>query len=356
METPYMVTGGSGLAGSHIICALAERGDRVLNFDIRPPRDEQAWSLEPFKDRVDFFEGDATDLPMILRAIKEHGVKKISHQAAIFRHPFENANPYRTFMVAEMGTVNILEAARIMDLERVTMASTQVYAPGAAPDGVDETWPPAVSRVAGQYPYIVSKLASEQWGLSYFVNNGVDFVATRFQGVYGLGMRDPIGYIKDIIEKAAAGIPMTYSEKAMERVWDGFQWHKCSPAGYLRVTYGYAKNVALGSLLALDATKEQLKSRIYNIMDDKITYLSELVRIVEELSGTKCSLEPDLIELEKKTPIEEMRPLRSIERARKELGYAPKYDLRAGVEDYINRYRDYLKTRKADRKLSTCSA
>lgn len=341
-----MVTGGSGLAGSHIIRALAERGDHVLNFDIRPPRDEQAWYLEPFKDRIEFFEGDTTDLTMILRAIKEHGVKKISHQAAIFRHPFENANPYRTFMVAEMGTLNILEAARLMDVERVTMASTQVYAPGAAPDGVDETWPPAVSRVAGQNPYMVSKLGSEQWGLSYFVNNGVDFVATRFQGVYGLGMRDPIGYIKEIVEKAAAGIPMTYSEKTMERVWDGFQWHKRSPAGYLRVTYGYAKNVAVGTLLALDAKKEQLESRIYNIMDGRVTYLSELAKIVEEVSGTRCSLTPELIELEKKTPIEKLRPFRSTERARKELGYVPKYDLRAGVEDYIHLYREYLKTRK----------
>ncbi len=346
MKTPYMVTGGSGLAGSHIIRALAERGDCVLNFDIRPPRDEQAWLLDPVKDRVEFFEGDTTDLPMILRAIKEHVVRKISHQAAIFRHSFENVNPYRTFMVAEMGTVNILEAARLMDLERVTMASTSVYAPGPAPDGVDESWPPAVSRVADQYPYIVSKLASEQWGLSYFVNNGVDFVSTRFQGVYGLGMRDPIGYIKEIVEKAAAGIPMTYSVSAMERVWDGFQWHKRSPAGYLRVTYGYAKNVAVGSLLALDAKKEQLKSRVYNIMDEKLTYLSELVKIVEEVSGTQCRLAPDLLELEKTTPPEKMRPLRSTERARREIGYVPKYDLRAGVEDYIKLYRKYLETRK----------
>jgi nucleoside-diphosphate-sugar epimerase len=70
------------------------------------------------------------------------------------------------------------------------------------------------------------------------------------------------------------------------------------------------------------------------------------VKVVEEVSGTKCSLAPDLIELEKKTPIEKMRPFRSTDRARKELGYVPKYDLKAGVEDYIKLYREYLKTRK----------
>jgi len=47
MSETILVTGGSGFIGSHVLRALAERGDRAINFDVRPPGPEAAWHLEP---------------------------------------------------------------------------------------------------------------------------------------------------------------------------------------------------------------------------------------------------------------------------------------------------------------------
>jgi nucleoside-diphosphate-sugar epimerase len=65
---------------------------------------------------------------------------------------------------------------------------------------------------------------------------------------------------------------------------------------------------------------------------------------VEEIRGAKCSLAPERIALAKKTPEENLRPLRSIERAREELGCEPRYDLPRGVEDSVKLYRECSKT------------
>jgi UDP-glucose 4-epimerase len=194
-------------------------------------------------------------------------------------------------------------------------------------------------------PYNVTKACSELWGMSYYENCGVDFVALRYAGPYGLGMRaESSTYLKWMVENAAKGVSKMYSGKDLDRVWDGFEWIKLSPERFLRKTYGYVKDLAAANLLAFDIKSESLKTRIYNMTGSEESTLSQLAEAVEKASGVKCKLSPDLFEMEKKGL---GRPnIRSIELARKELGYIPKYNLQEGVADYLRDYKEYLEWSK----------
>lgn len=82
-------------------------------------------SLVPdIADKLDIVLGDILDLPSIIRVLKDYKIKRIIHLAAMM--PQEAAaNPMKGFNVNALGTVNILEAARIMDIERVVFASSK---------------------------------------------------------------------------------------------------------------------------------------------------------------------------------------------------------------------------------------
>ena len=327
-----LVTGGSGFIGSHTVRALAERGNRVIIYDVVPPRDGREWLLEPVRDRVEFVEGQIIDMPTLISTVKAFDVRKVCHLAAIFRPLLEMKQPYHTFRVAEEGTINVLEAARITDLERVVFASTEgVYGPTQY-EPLDEKHPTCPSE-----PYSVSKRAGELWGMSYYTHNKVDFVALRPTAVYGFGRRSPGGYAKLMVENAAEGIPKTYSAEDLRRLGG-------RPIEYyMETTYVYVKDVAHANLLALDAENAKLKSRIYNIGSGEQTHLSELAETVEEVSGIKVKLAHDL-SAAKNIP---SRPRVSIELARKELGYVPRYGLRGGVADYMKDYRAYLRQKES---------
>lgn len=325
-----MVTGGSGFLGSYVVKALAERGDNVVIYDTMTPKGEREWMLKPQLDKIKFVEGSIIDLPTILNTINHYKIDKIVHLAAIFRPWVEVNQPYLTFKIAEEGTINILEAARLLNVKRVVFASTiGVYGTehaGAHYEPVDEQHPTECWYLG---PYAVSKRCSELWGLNYHTHNQVSFVALRFEAIYGFSMRDPLGLLKVMVENAAKRIPKEYGENDIpERVLPH----------YIKVSYTYVKDACAGILLALDADDWKLKTRIYNITGKEQVTLSSLAKIIEEVSGVSVRLAKKLIEAE---TIFKGRPARSIELAKKELGFAPMYDIKKGIEEYIQTYRGY---------------
>ncbi|MEM2424723.1 MAG: NAD(P)-dependent oxidoreductase [candidate division WOR-3 bacterium] len=327
-----MVTGGSGFLGSYVARALAERGDDVIIYDNVYLIEERKWLLKPYENKIKIVEGSIIDMPTILNAIKNYKINKIVHLAAIFRPWVEIHQPYLSFKIQEEGTINILEAARLLNVKRVVYASTVgVYGTehaGPKYEPVDEQHPTECWYLG---PYAVSKRCSELWGLNYFFHNSVSFVALRFEAIYGFSMRDPLGLLKPMVENAARGIAKEYNENDIPP--------KVLPH-YVKVTYTYVKDACLGILLALDAKDEKLKSRIYNITGKEQVTLSNLAKIVEEVSGVSVKLAKSLMDAEN---IFKGRPARSIETAKREIGFMPRYDIRKGVEEYIQTYKEYYK-------------
>ena len=115
----YLITGGTGLIGSHVTRLLVQEEERVIIYDINPVRN---WMIEgllakPGGSNIDIVQGDVLDLPHLIRTVQEYKVNKVIHMAALLTSACA-ANPLAALRVNCIGTINILETARILSIER----------------------------------------------------------------------------------------------------------------------------------------------------------------------------------------------------------------------------------------------
>jgi UDP-glucose 4-epimerase len=179
-----LVTGGAGFIGSHLVDALAARGDDVLVLDdlSSGKRENLAGALEAGAQLVelDVSEGEA-----VLGAIEDFGPQSVFHLAAQIDVRKSMADPGFDVRLNVLGTVNVLEAARRAGVDRLLFTSTggAIYGEGA--DRVDElpfaeTAPCEPFSVYGQ-----SKLAAESYVDFYARTRGLRAGTLRLGNVYG---------------------------------------------------------------------------------------------------------------------------------------------------------------------------
>src|SRR6185369_10320823 len=132
-----LITGCMGVIGAETSRKFVQEGHRPVIFARHP--DESL--IGDIVDKVDVELGDVLDMPRILQAIKQHKVTHIVHSAA-FVGAVSAANPALSIQVNVMGLVNILEAARALDVRRVVFTSAKgVYGPLIGEYG-SPTWKP----------------------------------------------------------------------------------------------------------------------------------------------------------------------------------------------------------------------
>jgi nucleoside-diphosphate-sugar epimerase len=112
----YLVIGGTGFTGSHLVRTLVGRGYDVVTFS---PSGNTA-RLKDVERRIKVERGSVGELPELLRAIKAHSVRRIAYLAAE-SPPWTPMNVTKTMI---LGFLNVLEASRIMDVERLVWASS----------------------------------------------------------------------------------------------------------------------------------------------------------------------------------------------------------------------------------------
>ncbi len=137
----YLVTGGAGFIGSHVVSALLGRGHDVAVIDDlssgKHDNLEAAQSAAGGSGRLDFIEGSILDDVALVRAVD--GVDAVLHQAAIPSVPRSFADPAATLRANVEGTTRVLEACRKAGVRRVVMASSSsVY--GDTPTLPKEEW------------------------------------------------------------------------------------------------------------------------------------------------------------------------------------------------------------------------
>jgi len=120
-----LLTGGMGAIGSWVARELVEASHRLVLYDARTD-----FSLIPdLEGRIEVVTGDLLDLPSLVRTVLEKKVERILHLAAIMPSQAQ-ANPYQGFQVNALGTVHVLEAARIAGVQRVVYTSSKgAYGP-----------------------------------------------------------------------------------------------------------------------------------------------------------------------------------------------------------------------------------
>jgi nucleoside-diphosphate-sugar epimerase len=183
MGETYFITGAQGCIGSWAVKMLVERGDVPVVFD----RSDDSRRLRAIMDASDierarFCVGDITDSNAVLAAMERTGARRVIHLAGL-QVPTCKADPVAGAMVNVVGTLNVFEAARALDVERV------VYASSAAVFGLTEDDSP-LDESADCQPsthYGVFKRANEGSARVYFLDYGLSSVGLRPLTVYGVG-------------------------------------------------------------------------------------------------------------------------------------------------------------------------
>jgi UDP-glucose 4-epimerase len=308
-----LITGGMGVIGAEASRKFVREGHRPVIYARH--RDESL--VRDILDKVDIELGNILDRARLDAVIKAHKITHIIHTAA-YISALSAAHPAESVEINVMGMVNVLEAARAADVERVVYTSAKgVYGPFRGEYGA-----PSYKLVTEDHPkepvriYDSAKLMGEHAGL-YWATLGLDVIVLRFATTYGPGKtarHGKMGVTSQIVENPANGLPFHLAQGGEEK--DDFIYNKDS---------------ALGLYLAT-VTKD-LKSRVFNIGTGVGITLQDFARVLRRhLPGADIKIGPGLNFLGSPYP---MAGIYDITRARQELGYAPQFDLEAGIADYL---------------------
>jgi nucleoside-diphosphate-sugar epimerase len=260
LET-YLVTGGAGFIGSHIVEALLKRGASVRVLDNLSTG--FADNLAPFRQDIDLRNDDIRNPDAVQAAVQ--GVDVIIHLAALASVQRSIQDPLTTNAVNVNGTLNLLEAARTSSVSRfVFSSSSSVYGDTPTLPKV-ETMP-----VEPLSPYAVSKLAGERYCTVWSQVYGLPAIALRYFNVFG-PRQDPRSDYAAVIPRFAAAMQ---AGRAPTIYGDGLQSRD----------FTYVENVVEANLAA--ATAPAAVSGYFNIATgDRITLL-DLVAKLNTLLGT----------------------------------------------------------------------
>ena len=237
---------GAGLVGSQMARILVDHGERPVLLDVAPQRDALADIVD--LERVTLRQGDILQPLDLVRVIRDDSIDRVIHTAA---NPLltlgAQRDPYAAIQVNVMGTVNVLEAARVHSLDRVVITSSSVlsfYLTGGEDKG-DTSLEEAFPRPSTFYA--ATKQAVESLGLNYARWCNLDVVAVRFGAVAGpwrgRGGGGPSNIFRELVERSIRGEEATVPPSTMDWV--------------------YSKDAAAGAVLAL--TARGLIDRVFNI-------------------------------------------------------------------------------------------
>ena len=320
----YVVTGGAGFIGSHLTEALLRRGHDVvvvdnLSLGTRNNLDDARASAGEHAGDLTLLTADILDETAIHTALD--GAEAVFHQAAIPSVPRSFDDPASTLRVNIEGTATLLEACRKLAVDRVVMASSSsVYGDSPTlPKHEDMPLEPLS-------PYALSKAVGEELLAIWACQYGTRSVALRYFNIFG-PRQDPTS-------NYAAVVP-----KFIQRMLDGL-----SPINYgdgrQSRDFTFVENAVGANLLAagIDCVGEgepaaSGRSTVANIGVGERYCLLQLVEALNAILGT--SLEPEFAPAR----VGDVRDSQAaIEHAQHAIGYLPRVDFAAGLEQTVAWY------------------
>jgi UDP-glucose 4-epimerase len=305
----YLVTGGAGFIGSHLVEALVQRGSQVRVLDNLSTGDRG--NLDTVLDQIDLIEGDVTDPETIRQAVR--GVEVVFHQAALASVPRSVANPMATHRACVDGTLNVLLAARDGGVRRV------VYAASSSAYGNSVLLPKSEHHATAPLsPYAVAKLAGEQYCAAFSEVYRLETVRLRYFNVFGPRQTPDSPYAAVIplfIQALTTGKrPLIHGDGTQSR------------------DFTFVDDVVQANLRA--AVAPGVSGRVYNIACGRQTTLLELVEHLNHLLGTRIAPTHAAAR-----PGDVKHSLADIQRAMSDLGYRPTTDVPAGLRACLRWWR-----------------
>ena len=306
----FLVTGGAGFIGSHIVQALVERKYFVRVLDNFSSGKKE--NLKPVIDKIELIKGDIRAKHTCLKATK--GIDFVLHQAALRSVPKSLERPAEYNAVNIDGTLNMLEAARKNKIKCFVLASSSsVYGEAIRFPEKESDLPRLIS------PYALTKLTGEHYCKIFAVNYGLNTVSLRYFNVFG-----PRQAVDD---EYAVVIP---------------KFITCFLKGKPPPIYGngrqsrdftYVKNVVEANILA--ALKGSFQGGVFNVASGHDYSILELVNSLSRIMQKKITP----VFLPKRSG-DVFKTSADLSRVKKILGFRPKVNFAQGLELTVDWFKE----------------
>ena len=317
---------GAGLIGTLTARHLAEQGEKAVLFDVNPQHEAIAATLRPHQ--VPVITGDVSSYPALAAAVEAHGIRRIVHTAAMLTAAIK-ADPPRGIAVNILGAVNVLEVARKCALRRVVLASSSTVSYAAFASNPGERYPEDFRMaVLSERPttfYSATKLAGEHLALVYAADFGVDVVMLRYGAVIGEwagpNRSIPGRLVRALLLPALKGETAVIDDPML--VWQGGD------------DFVDARDCARANHAALTAAAP--RQRVYHVTMGRMHAFQDFVDATRALYP---SFTADVRVTAKAgfAGFPKIRPATSdLSAAERELGFTPRYDLRAALAECARR-------------------
>jgi len=307
VDQRFLVTGGAGFIGSHLCEYLLQHGARLVRV-LDNLSEGKRENIAPWLDRDDFefIEGDITEAETCQQACRD--IDYVSHQAALGSVPRSIKTPLLTNAANVTGFLNLLTAAKDAGVRRF------VYASSSSVYGDSRELPKQESRIGTPLsPYAASKRTNEVYAAAFAHAYGIETIGLRYFNVFGPRQKPDGPY--------AAVIPLFIDALQQNRPplinGDGEQSRD----------FTFVANAVEANIRALFTEVPGATNQVYNVAFGQRRSINQLFEALRDMTG--CDVEA--VHRDPR-PGDVRDSLADISRAAKYLGYAPSYDIDAGLK------------------------
>ena len=314
-DTQFLVTGGAGFIGSNLCEAILNLGYKVRCLDDLSTGKQANVDLFIDNPNYEFIKGDIKDIDTCLKACE--GVDYVLNQAAWGSVPRSLAHPVFYCQNNILGTLNMMEAARLNGVKKF------VYASSSSVYGDEPNLPKKEGREGNLLsPYALTKRCDEEWGKQYTMYFGLPTVGLRYFNVFGR-RQDPNGAY-------AAVIP-----KFIKQLLNG-ETPTINGDGKQSRDFTYIENVIEANLKACRAPKEA-DGEAFNVAYGGREYLIDIYYGLTK--ALNLDVEP-IFGPDRAGDIKHSNA--DISKAKELLGYNPGWSFDRGIEAAIEWYKENL--------------
>jgi UDP-glucose 4-epimerase len=308
-----LVTGGAGFIGSHIVDRLVKEDTDVTVIDNYNTGTPANISRHHQKKNFHLVEGDIRDINLVRKTLKD--VNVVFHEAGLASPLLSVKDPILTNQINVEGTLNLLKASCDLNVKRFIFASS------AAVYGKTKSYQKKeVDSLNPTSPYGVSKLAAEKYVQVFQKLYGIETVCLRCFNVYGPRQRVDVhgsygGVISIFINRILKNMPPIING-------DGEQTRD----------FVYIEDVVEANMLAMNSKNGA--GEVFNIATGKKISINQVAEVLKHIMN-KEDLEN--IHTEPR-PTDVKHGYANISKAKKILGYEPRFSIEEGLAELVNWY------------------
>lgn len=270
MNVKLLITGGAGFIGSNLVEKFLKDSRVSLVRVVDDLSNGYYSNIEEFigNPKFEFIKADICNYQVCIDATR--GIDKVTHQAALGSVPRSIENPVRSTEVNILGTVNLLHACHINNVERIILAcSSSTY-------GDSKEMPKIENRIGAPLsPYAVTKLAVEVFADVFAKIYGLNYIGLRYFNIFGPK--------QNLLNPYAAVIPIfckAFNDNVQPLI---------NGDGEASRDFTHIKNVIHANNLALFTNDSNALNQIYNVACGDQISLNQMIFMLNELTGKKIN-------------------------------------------------------------------